>query len=129
MVEPRRAGQPAVVYDGTDLWEQAPALSAALVCPACAAPLQIAMAAVLAAPAAPLSGDPWVEALIDQGLLRRRGAGPFAALVDALALRAHLLRHRCPRCAAAIVSAWGHGEFQPARYLATWIAAAEDAVP
>ena len=113
------------VYDGMDLWEEAPSLAAELNCPACAKPLSVALVDVLRAPTFTSLGQaPWILALIQEFALRRHGSGPFEAIVDETGLLAHLLRHDCPHCQAPIASAWGHGEFQPARYMANFSGAA-----
>lgn len=121
---PQVRSGPQCVYDGMHLWEEAPSRSADLTCPACAKPLSVALVDVLGAPTFTSLGEPaWILALIQQFALRRHGSAPFEAIVDETGLLAHLLRHTCPHCRAPIASAWGHGEFQPARYIATYIGA------
>lgn len=123
--QPWGPGGPACVYDGPGLECEVAPFMVAPACPHCGQSLLIALDRLLHAPTVrSLGREPWVMALIAAFGLDLRGAPPFDAVRDPLALPAHLLVQTCGLCSAQVVSVWGYGEYQPGRQVATFLGVA-----
>jgi hypothetical protein len=115
-------GGPAIVYDGLgiELEKSTPTVVAG--CLACSVPLLIDFSRLDHAIVLwRFMGEPWAQELIDAFGLLRRGSGELISICDGLDLDAYLLAEVCGACTAMHGVVLGYGEYQPSRYIGTYL--------
>ena len=118
---PWGAAGPPVLHDGFGLETEPEPPALDVPCPRCERPVAVDVAALLAADPvdADAAGTPGLaEAL---GLVVHEPMPGFRVVADPLGLRAYLLPQRCTACAAPFGVVAGYGEYQPARWVATFL--------
>jgi hypothetical protein len=113
-------GEPPVIYDGFELMPgDEPVIHPP--CIACGSPLAVDLAAVLAGR---FPADDWALQLAPAFRLEVKRWNEIAVVVDARGLTAYTGLTDCDGCGRSHLVCIGYGEWQPARYLATYCGAA-----
>ncbi len=116
------AGGPAAVYDGLGVETERSTPTVTTRCLSCHVPLVIDLAHLeTGAVLWRVMSEPWAQPVIDAFRLVKRGAAEFASICDGLELNAYLLTPVCVVCSAQHAVVLGYGEFQPARYVGTYL--------
>lgn len=115
-------GGPVTVYDGLGAEAEDPAPTVVTRCLDCRAPLVIDLARLDAGTVLwRFMTEPWARAVIDAFRLVWRGDGEFGSICDGLDLDAYLLAPVCGVCSALHAVVLGYGEYQPCRYVGTYL--------
>jgi hypothetical protein len=115
-------GGPAIVYDGLGVETEGSATTVTTRCLGCDTALVVDLARCETGVVLwRLMSEPWSQAVIDAFRLVRRGEGELAAICDGMGLDTYLLTPVCGVCSAQHAVVLGYGEFQPARYLGTYL--------
>ena len=115
--EPWNRTGPRVVHDGFEIDPAEPSPTVEPACPVCGGTLPIALVKLLRSG----SAADWPDAIISTFGLRSKRFGDSLVITDPIGLEASLLSLSCGSCTTEFVACLGYGEWQPARYLATYL--------
>ena len=115
---------PPVLHDGDGLETVAGPLPLDVPCPRCESPVRVDVTRLLAAAAL----DPGAVVSEALGLTVREPLPGMRVVVDPLGLQVFALPQDCP-CGTAFEVVAGYGEYQPARWVATFLGVAPAHAP
>ena len=117
--EPWNRTGPRVVHDGFEIDPAEPSPTVEPACPVCGGTLPIALVKLLRSGSAAAWPEP--DAVVTTFGLRSKRFGDSLVITDPIGLEASLLSLSCGSCTTEFVACLGYGEWQPARYLATYL--------